>query len=185
VLLCVYFFDVFHECSRLQSHELNHCDREAEVLKAIANGLAVRCRKRKEENMIKQLKILHQKRQEQNSKSLHSRKQSLWAKIEATQEMVALAKNFRFVRLSHVSDTMLMQFSDKLRLNQTWEGRLKGKYPTIWNLKTWTENFLTTLRGCGLQGNLCRKGAVKSKYDENSSVIILEQLHAGPEDDSS
>ena len=70
-------------------------------------------------------------------------------------------------------------------LNQTWEGRLKGKYPTIWNLKTWTENFLTTLRGCGLQGNLCRKGAVKSKYDKNSSAIILERLHAGPEDDNS
>lgn len=70
--------------------------REAEVLKAIANGLAVRCRKRKEENMIKELKILHQKRQEQNSKSLHAKKQSAWSKIEAAQEMVALAKNFRF-----------------------------------------------------------------------------------------
>ena len=103
--------------------------------------------------MIKELKILHQKRQEQNSKSLHAKKQSAWSKIEAAQEMVALAKNFRFVRLSHVSDTILMQFSDKLRLNQTWEGPLKEKYPTIWTLKTWTENFLTALRGCGLQGN--------------------------------
>jgi hypothetical protein len=64
-------------------------------LKAIANGMAVRCRKRKEENMIRQLKMLHEKRQEESRKVLLAKKQNAWAKIASTQELVAISRNIR------------------------------------------------------------------------------------------
>jgi hypothetical protein len=81
--------------ARLRCHQLKHDDRETEVLKAIANGFAVRCRKRKEQQMIDNLKLLHAKRQEENRKMLSSRKLSSWSRIETTKGMVAVAKNFR------------------------------------------------------------------------------------------
>jgi hypothetical protein len=78
-------------------------------LKAIANGIAVRCRKRKEESMIVQLKLLHEKRQEENRKAILAKKQSVWAKIASTQEMVAISRNIRlaldvgrFIAMTHI-----------------------------------------------------------------------------------
>jgi hypothetical protein len=81
--------------ARACCHQLKHHDRETEVLKAIANGFAVRCRKRKEQEMIDDLKLLHAKRQEENRKMLSAKKMSAWSRIETTKGMVAVAKNFR------------------------------------------------------------------------------------------
>jgi hypothetical protein len=95
-------------------------------LKAIANGIAVRCRKRKEESMIRQLKFLHEKRQEESRKALLAKKQSSWAKIASTQEMVAISRNIRlaldigrFIAITHI------YFSEKWQLNQTWKENLE------------------------------------------------------------
>ena len=80
---------------RALSCRLNDCHREAEVLKAIANGIAVRCRKRKEESMIKQLKMLYETRQEESRKVSLAKKKSAWSKIETTHDLVSIARNFR------------------------------------------------------------------------------------------
>ncbi len=65
------------------------------MLKAIANGLAVRCRNRNEEKMINGLKLLHETRQKESRDALSAKKRSAWSKIESAQGMVTLAKNFR------------------------------------------------------------------------------------------
>ena len=64
-------------------------------MKAIANGLAVRCRKRKEEKLIQELKMLHEARQEEAKKVNIAKKQHAWSKVGSKQEMIALALNFR------------------------------------------------------------------------------------------
>ncbi len=85
--------------------------------------------------MIKELKILHQKRQEQNSKSLHAKKQSAWSKIEATQEMVALAKNFRFFqthpRYWHNTDAILRQIAIKSNMGKALEREVTDLKPNL------------------------------------------------------
>ena len=45
--------------------------------------------------MIRQLKMLHEKRQEESRKVLLAKKQNAWAKIASTQELVAISRNIR------------------------------------------------------------------------------------------
>lgn len=113
-------------------HELTHCShREAEVLKAIANGMAVRCRKRKEENMIRQLKMLHEKRQEESKKYNLAKKQNAWAKIGSTQEMVAIAKNFRLaLTQSYTISNIAHELFRKIAIESNMERELEKELLT-------------------------------------------------------
>ena len=107
--------------------QLNDCHREAEVLKAIANGIAVRCRKRKEESMIKQLKMLYETRQEESRKVSLAKKKSAWSKIETTHDLVSIARNFRSGhRRNYRFDITRVYTSGSLQWNRTWTGSLKG-----------------------------------------------------------
>ncbi len=124
--------------SRLQRRDLNHCDREAEVLKAIANGLAVRCRNRNEEIMINGLKLLHETRQQESREVLRTKKQSAWSKIESAQGMVTLAKNFRYPTCSHCFGTILTPYVEFLQLNQTWTSNKRKEVGPRPSLKTST-----------------------------------------------
>ena len=112
---------------RALNGRLNDCHREAEVLKAIANGIAVRCRKRKEESMIQELKMLYETRQEESRKASLAKKKSAWSKIETTNDLVSIARNFRSAhRRNYRFDITRVYTSGSLQWNLTWTGSLKG-----------------------------------------------------------
>ena len=115
----------------LHACPLKNSRREAELLKALANGMSVRCRKRSELRLVEELKMKYIQRQAE-LRAAHAARRTArngWSRVEAKQEMFAIASNFR--RAQHCKyclDIALIRIAGKSGLNRIWNKNSPGNF---------------------------------------------------------
>ena len=115
----------------LHACPLNNSCREAELLKALANGMSVRCRKRSEQRLVEELKMKYIQRQAELRAAHNARRAARngWSRVEAKQEMFAIASNFR--RAHHCKnclDITLIRIAGRSGLNRIWNKNSPGNF---------------------------------------------------------